>query len=100
MQCREEFPLINRLAETVADWPVRVLGVNMQEGLRQVERAQQRDQLRFEILMDTAGIFARRYGIYGLPQVMVIDKHGRLRYRNYGPPPNIVTAIKALIAED
>jgi len=50
--------------------------------------------------MDTAGVFARRYGIYGLPQVMVIDKQGRLRYRDYGPPANMVTALKALLAEE
>jgi peroxiredoxin len=72
----------------------------MQEGPRQVERAKQRHALRFEILMDTAGVFARRYGIYGLPQVMVIDKQGRLRYRDYGPPANMVPALKALLAEE
>lgn len=100
MRCREEFPLINQLVAAVEALPIRVLGVNLQEGLRQVERAQQRHGLRFEILMDTAGVFARRYGIYGLPQVMVIDKQGRLRYRDYGLPANMVTALKALLAEE
>lgn len=90
---------MNRLVAAVDQLPVRVLGVNMQEGLRQVERAQRQNALRFEILMDTAGIFARKYGIYGLPQVMVIDKQGRLRYRDYGTPANLIPALKALVAE-
>jgi peroxiredoxin len=88
------------LVAAIDQLPIRVLGVNMQEGRRQVERAQRRHGLRFEILMDTAGIFAHRYGIYGLPQVMVIDKQGRLRYRDYGPPANLVPALKALAAEE
>ena len=90
---------MNQLVEAVEGLPVRVLGVNLQEGRRQVGHAQQRHALRFQILMDTAGVFTRRYGIYGLPQVMVIDKQGHLRYRDYGPPANMLMALKALLAE-
>jgi len=100
VQCREEFPLINRLVAAVDSLPVRVLGVNMQEKPRQIARTQSQHKLQFDILVDAAGVFARRYGIYGLPQVMVIDKQGRLRYRDYGLPSDVVNALKALLAEE
>ena len=90
---------MNRLVAAVDGLPVRVLGVNMQETPRQVGRAQAQHKLKFDILLDAAGTFARRYGIYGLPQVMVIDKLGRLRYRDYGPPVDAVNAVKALLTE-
>jgi len=72
----------------------------MQEKPRQIARTQSQHKLQFDILVDAAGVFARRYGIYGLPQVMVIDKQGRLRYRDYGLPSDVVNALKALLAEE
>ncbi|RMF87450.1 MAG: TlpA family protein disulfide reductase [Nitrospirae bacterium] len=97
--CREEMPLMNRLHDELAGLPVRFFGVNMQESPKQVARARERHKLRFDILLDQQGSFARAYNIYGIPQVMVIDKEGRLRYRDYRPPQNLVAAVKALAAE-
>jgi len=97
--CQKEMPLVNQLHEQLANLPVRLFGVNMQEKPKQVARARTAHNLKFDILLDEQGTFARAYGIYGIPQVMVIDKHGRLRYRDYGPPTNLVEAVKALAAE-
>jgi len=98
--CREEMPLLNQLHEQLADLPVRLFGVNMQEKPRQVARARAAHNLKFDILLDEQGTFARAYRVSGIPQVMVIDKKGKLRYRDYGPPPNLVEAVKALAAEE
>lgn len=98
--CQKEMPLVNQLHEQLAGLPVRLFGVNMQEKPKQVARARAAHHLKFDILLDQQGTFARAYGIYGIPQVMVIDKKGKLRYRDYGPPPNLVEAVKALAAED
>jgi len=93
-------PLVNQLHEQLADLPVRLFGVNMQEKPKQVARARAAHHLKFDILLDQQGTFARAYGIYGIPQVMVIDKKGKLRYRDFGPPANFVAAVKALVAEE
>jgi peroxiredoxin len=98
--CREEMPMVNQLHEQLADLPVRLFGVNMQEKPKQVARARATNHLKFDILLDQQGTFARAYGIYGIPQVMVIDKKGKLRYRDFGPPANFVEAVKALAAEE
>jgi peroxiredoxin len=90
---------MNRLAKDVEGLPVRVLGVNMQEAPRQVARVQAKHKLGFDILLDRVGYFGRAYGIYGLPQVMVIDKKGALRFRDYGLPRDILGAVQALAAE-
>jgi len=98
--CREEMPLVNQLHDQLAGLPVRLFGVNMQEKPKQVARAREVHHLKFDILLDEQGAFARAYAIYGIPQVMVIDKKGVLRYRDYGPPPNLVEAVKALAKEE
>ncbi len=98
--CQKEMPLVNQLHDQFADLPVRLFGVNMQEKPKQVARARAAHHLKFDILLDQQGTFARAYGVYGIPQVMVIDKKGKLRYRDFGPPPNLVEAVKALAAEE
>jgi len=98
--CQKEMPLVNQLHQELADLHVRLFGVNMQEKPKQVARARAAHHLKFDILLDQQGTFARAYGIYGIPQVMVIDKKGKLRYRDYGPPPNLVEAVKALATEE
>jgi len=98
--CREEMPLMNQLHAGLAGLPVRLFGVNMQEQPQQVARARAAHDLKFDILLDLEGAFGRAYNIYGIPQVMVIDKQGRLRYRDFGPPSDLVEAVKALAAEE
>ncbi len=98
--CRKEMPLVNQLHDQLAGLPVRLFGVNMQEKPKQVARAREEHHLKFDILLDQQGTFARAYAIYGIPQVMVIDKKGVLRYRDFGPPPNLVEAVKALAQEE
>jgi cytochrome c biogenesis protein CcmG/thiol:disulfide interchange protein DsbE len=81
--CRIEHPMLMRLAE---EGKVRLDGIAYKD--------KPEDSLRFlgqlgdpyrRIGVDRDGRVAIDFGVYGVPETYVIDKQGRIRYRQVGP---------------
>lgn len=81
--CRLEHPMLMRLAE---EGKVRLEGIAYKD--------KPEDSLRFlgqlgdpyrRIGVDRDGRVAIDFGVYGVPETYVVDKQGRIRYRQVGP---------------
>lgn len=96
--CREEHPILLRLAEQgviirgidYKDRPNDALGLLAREG-----------DPYAAIGKDEAGRTAIDFGVYGVPETYVIDRQGRIRYRQVGPisPQDLQNRILPLIQE-
>jgi cytochrome c biogenesis protein CcmG/thiol:disulfide interchange protein DsbE len=90
--CRQEHPLIQRLAREV---PVH--GLNYKD--RPEDAARWLDELGDPYTRTGADIDGRvgiDWGVYGVPETFVIDRDGRIAYKQIGPIPPQVLEEKIL----
>ena len=101
--CLEEMPGIQRLAEKMQGKPFVVVGVNVAETRRKVERAPAQLWISFPVLLDAEGVLFRAWGGKALPTSVLIDHQGRLRYLGLGPlewdGAEAVGAVEGLLQE-
>jgi thiol-disulfide isomerase/thioredoxin len=83
--CIDELPILNELAsvENPKGKPV-VLGVNFKESSATVQRFSDEHKFRYPILMDKSGEHFRKWTNGILPTTVLIDVHGRPRWRIVG----------------
>lgn len=85
--CRQEHPLIQRLAKEV---PVH--GINYKD--QPQDAARWLDELGDPYTRtgaDLDGRVAIEWGVYGVPETFVIDRDGRIAYKQIGPiPPGVL----------
>jgi cytochrome c biogenesis protein CcmG/thiol:disulfide interchange protein DsbE len=81
--CREEHPLLMRLA---AEGRVALYGIDYKDKPEDAARllAQLGDPYR-RIGVDRSGRTFIDFGAYGVPETYVLDKEGRIRFRQVGP---------------
>ncbi len=100
--CRKELPVLNAIQKQVGADRMRVIAVNLEEPRAQFRRAM-RAYKDFEITFvhDKKGITARRYGVKGIPFLVIIDVDGTVAYTHtgYGEAtlPKIVDEINELL---
>lgn len=90
--CRQEHPLIQRLAREV---PVH--GLNYKD--RPEDAARWLDELGDPYTRTGADIDGRvsiDWGVYGVPETFIIDRDGRIAYKQIGPIPPQVLEEKIL----
>jgi cytochrome c biogenesis protein CcmG/thiol:disulfide interchange protein DsbE len=81
--CREEHPLLVHLG---ASGIVPIVGLNYKDepaaGIRWL--AQHGDPYKLSVV-DRDGRVGIDYGVYGVPETFVVDRHGIIRYKQIGP---------------
>ena len=99
LPCREEHPLLLALkAEGIA--PIH--GINYKD--KPDDAARWLDKLRDPYTRtgaDLDGLVGIDWGVYGVPETFVIDRHGRIAYKHVGAlTPDVVTKkLKPLLAK-
>lgn len=81
--CRDEHPVIERLAESGR---IRVVGFNWKDEREDALRwlRQFRDPYD-EIVVDQVGRVAIDWGVYGAPETFLVDAEGVIRWKHVGP---------------
>jgi len=79
--CLSEMPLLQKIEAPLRSKGVRILGVNLGEPRRTVERYVREHGLGFPILLDARGKAAQAFGVTGLPATVVVDREGRILRR-------------------
>lgn len=99
--CKTEVPKINQLAEKYRSRGMDFVAVNV--GFNDsVERARafiKKTGMAYPALFDSTGMIAEQYRLQGVPTIIIADKQGVIRFRNYGTP-EITEAIFAKLMED
>jgi len=95
--CREELPVMQRLADAAGD-RVRVVGVISKDGLPQANSFAADAHVTFPSAVDGEGRLMAGVGINVLPYTYFLDAGGRLVYTQVGPVSS-VAQLEKLVAE-
>jgi cytochrome c biogenesis protein CcmG/thiol:disulfide interchange protein DsbE len=97
--CRDEYPLLLDIAQ---NQHVTIVGLDYKDKAADAKAwlAQAGDPYALNVT-DVEGRIAIDYGITGVPETFVIDKHGVIRYKEVGvlTPDNLKNKILPLVAK-
>ncbi|MCL2790196.1 MAG: TlpA family protein disulfide reductase [Desulfobulbus sp.] len=99
--CRDEVPKVNQLAAKYQARGMEFLSVNIGAN-DSVERAQafvRKTGMTYPTYFDGSGVISQKYRIQGVPTVIVSDRHGIIRFRNFATPNISEANFAALMAD-
>jgi peroxiredoxin len=82
--CRKEMPHLNRIADKYKSSGLVMLGVNVDDDVRNAAEVAAKLGVRFPVLLDTDKKVIRLYDLNAMPSTLVIDRSGRVRYLHRG----------------
>ena len=82
--CRQEMPHLNRLYEKYKASGFVLLGVNVDDDVRNAAEVAGKLRVTFPVLLDTEKKVSRLYDRNSMPSTVVIDREGRVRYIHRG----------------
>ena len=98
--CVEETPSLERFAEEMQAYGVRVIGVSVDEDEAALRKFVSEAQLSFPIARDPERTVATRYGTSKFPETYIVDSEGRIAEKLIGPinwqDPRIIDRVKDL----
>lgn len=97
--CLEEHPVITQLAKSGA---APIVGLNYKDAREDaLAWLKRHGDPFFASVHDPAGRVGLEYGVYGVPETYVIDKHGTIRYKHIGPlkPGTAAEKIRPLLRQ-
>lgn len=96
--CREEIPELNKYYDRYSSRGLQFLAVNVEEKADDLRLFQEKHLMKYPVLLDENGETADRYGLTGLPAVLVLAKGGKIVYYGYSIPENLDELIKGDLA--
>jgi len=82
--CREEMPQLNSLYEKYKASGFVLLGVNVDEDVRNVNTVVGQLGVKFPVLLDTDKQVSKLYELSAMPATVLIDREGKVRYLHRG----------------
>lgn len=82
--CRKEMPLLDELYQRYQDAGFVLYGVNVERSTSDAEKLLADLNTNFPILWDGDSKVSKLYGVNAMPTTIMIDKDGKVRYRNRG----------------
>jgi len=80
--CREEVPHLKQLQAEYGE-DVSILAVNLREGKAKASSFARQQGITYRVLLDPDGGVAQRYGVRGIPTMVLIDRKGTIRYQGH-----------------
>lgn len=88
--CIEAKPQLVKLRERIDKEDLEILGINVGTGdsFERVQKYQQGHPMPWPVLYDKEGQISGSYGVHGIPLFILMDKEGKVVYRDHVPPEN------------
>jgi len=86
--CKTEVPKINQLAEKFRSRGMEFVAVNVgfNDSIERANTFVQKTGMTYPAFFDGSGTLAEKYKLQGVPTVIIADKHGIIRFRNFSAP--------------
>lgn len=78
--CRKEIPSVNKFSSQYSEKGIRTLSVNVDKGGENVASFVGKAGINYPVLLDKDSAVAANYSVRGIPNVLVLDKSGIVRY--------------------
>jgi len=99
--CKTEVPKVNQLAEKYRSRGMEFVAINVGYN-DSVERAQafaQKTGMNYPAFFDGSGTVSEQYQLLGVPTIIIADKHGVIRFRNFVTPETSEATFAQLTAD-
>ena len=99
--CKTEVPKINQLAEKYRSRGMEFVAVNVgfNDSVERANAFAQKTGMTYPAFFDGTGTIAEKYRLQGVPTVIIADKHGIIRFRNFSAPDISEANFAQLIAD-
>jgi peroxiredoxin len=92
-------PLVDGVTREFAGRGVELVAVNMEESPEQVKPMLERHKFKMPVALDRDGVAAARYSVTSLPQVVVIDRDGKVARLFIGAGKTMVESLRKALEE-
>jgi peroxiredoxin len=82
--CKAEIPTLEAAFQAHRDQGFVVLGVEVEDSRRTVERFVSETEMTYPVLLDPSGRVKQAYRVSGLPMSLLVDREGVIRVRHIG----------------
>ena len=82
--CQKSFPCMNQLANRYQKDGLQIVAVNMDKDRQSARQFIDKMKPTFEIIFDSTGVLATRFGVKAMPTSFIYGRDGRLRSRHEG----------------
>jgi thiol-disulfide isomerase/thioredoxin len=97
--CLQSMPLVDGVTREFADRGVELIAVNMEEPPDQVKSMLERHKFKMPVAMDRDGVVAARYSVTAIPQVVVIDREGKVARLFIGGGKDMAESLRKVLKE-
>jgi len=96
--CRQSIPKVEELAQRFKDDKVMVIGINVENNPKAVEKFMRNKKLGYTVLIGDEKV-ARDYRISGIPAFFILDKDGMILKKYEGFYPGMETEWEKVITQ-
>lgn len=97
--CVKSFPFLNQLEHDMKEQGVHVIGVNLDEKVKDAEDFLAKHPAHFSIVTDPSKTCAKMLEVMAMPTSYIIDKKGNIRHVHQGFRPGETEELRALLAQ-
>jgi len=101
--CRKEMPILEQLNKQYRSKGVSLVGVNVEPDSADALKWLKSTPVTFPILFDRDSSVSKLYQVQGMPNTVIIDRHGKVRFIHRGYQPGeeneYLDQIRALVLE-
>ena len=97
--CKKEVPKINQLVEKYRDMGMAFIGINVgfNDSVKRAQAFMDQTKMQYPVIFDKGGLVSKQFSISGVPTVIVADRKGVVKFKNYGLPTISDDDFKALL---
>jgi peroxiredoxin len=85
--CHKAVPILNRMhTESPASNGIQILALDFMESEKKVNAFIKKKKVAYPVLLDRRGKVARKYRVVGIPTYILIDRDGKVLFRDHDLP--------------
>ncbi len=95
--CMKTMPVVDATIRDLNNSDVELVAVNLEEPADRVRAAMERLKLETRVVLDSDGIAAKRYQANAIPETVIIDREGVVRYVFVGGGPKFQEQFRSAL---
>jgi thiol-disulfide isomerase/thioredoxin len=97
--CMQTMPILERAMQDFDPQQVRLVSINLEEPKEHIQGVLERHEMQVAVALDVDGVAAHRYQANAIPQLVIVDREGKIARVYIGGGPQVVEQIKQAVLE-
>jgi thiol-disulfide isomerase/thioredoxin len=97
--CAQSFPFLNEINREFSPKGLQVLGINVDENLKDAQTFLTKHPASFSTAADASGKCPQDFAVKAMPSTYLIDRNGVIRYTHLGFRPSETKQLRAMVEQ-